>query len=89
MHPCCCQQLPPHPPSLPVSLPPGAERAGRLELNHAAGTLLTSCHPLLFLLPPCNTQVLSEQDDWSWNMGNIVHTMTNRRYAEACVVSPP
>ena len=23
--------------------------------------------------------------DDSWNMGNIVHTMTNRRYAEACV----
>jgi len=24
-------------------------------------------------------------DDWSWNMGNICHTMTNRRYAEPCV----
>jgi len=24
-------------------------------------------------------------DDWNWNMGNITHTMTNRRYAEACV----
>lgn len=24
-------------------------------------------------------------DDHSWNMGNITHTMTNRRYAEACV----
>ncbi|KAL4441059.1 hypothetical protein ABPG77_010490 [Micractinium sp. CCAP 211/92] len=30
-------------------------------------------------------EVLSKSDDWSWNMGNIVHTMTNRRYAEACV----
>jgi 1,4-alpha-glucan branching enzyme len=25
-------------------------------------------------------------DDNSWNMGNLVHTMVNRRYAEACVV---
>ena len=24
-------------------------------------------------------------DDWNWDMGNITHTMTNRRYAEACV----
>lgn len=37
--------------------------------------------------PACLPQVLSKHDDWSWNMGNIVHTMTNRRYAEACVVS--
>lgn len=36
--------------------------------------------------PACASQVLSKTDDWSWNMGNIVHTMTNRRYAEACVV---
>jgi 1,4-alpha-glucan branching enzyme len=26
-----------------------------------------------------------KHDDSSWNMGNLVHTMTNRRYAEACV----
>ena len=31
-------------------------------------------------------EVLSESDDWGWNMGNIVHTMTNRRYMEPCVV---
>ena len=24
-------------------------------------------------------------DDGAWNMGNLVHTMTNRRYAEPCV----
>lgn len=24
-------------------------------------------------------------DDNTWNMGNIIHTLTNRRYAEACV----
>lgn len=30
-------------------------------------------------------EVLSETDDWGWNMGNIVHTMTNRRYMEPCV----
>lgn len=24
-------------------------------------------------------------DDFTWNMGNIVHTLTNRRYAEDCV----
>ena len=30
-------------------------------------------------------EVLSECDDNSWNMGNIIHTLTNRRYAEACV----
>ena len=30
-------------------------------------------------------EVLSKYDDYSWNMGNLVHTLTNRRYAEACV----
>nr|BAF98234.1 starch branching enzyme II [Parachlorella kessleri] len=30
-------------------------------------------------------EMLSKLDDYSWNMGNIVHTMTNRRYMEACV----
>ena len=30
-------------------------------------------------------EVLSELSDDQWNMGNIVHTLTNRRYAEACV----
>lgn len=29
-------------------------------------------------------EVLGVPDD-SWDMGNIVHTLTNRRYAEACV----
>ena len=32
-------------------------------------------------------EILSESDDWGWNMGNLVHTMTNRRYMEPCVVS--
>ena len=31
------------------------------------------------------TQVLKGVSDHDWNMGNITHTMTNRRYAEACV----
>lgn len=31
-------------------------------------------------------EVLTDHDDWGWNMGNIVHTMTNRRYMEPCVV---
>jgi 1,4-alpha-glucan branching enzyme len=30
-------------------------------------------------------EVLSEMGDYDWDMGNIVHTLTNRRYAEACV----
>ena len=29
-------------------------------------------------------EVLKMPDE-SWDMGNIVHTLTNRRYAEACV----
>ena len=31
-------------------------------------------------------EVLTKCDDYSWNMGDLVHTMTNRRYAEPCVV---
>ena len=31
------------------------------------------------------TEVLSEKMDDQWDMGNIIHTLTNRRYAEACV----
>ena len=30
-------------------------------------------------------EVLSEVGDYDWDMGNIVHTLTNRRYAEPCV----
>jgi 1,4-alpha-glucan branching enzyme len=29
-------------------------------------------------------EVLAVPDD-AWDMGNLVHTLTNRRYAEACV----
>lgn len=29
--------------------------------------------------------VLETLSDHDWNMGNLVHTMTNRRYAEPCV----
>lgn len=29
--------------------------------------------------------VLETLSDHDWNMGNIVHTLTNRRYAEPCV----
>ena len=30
-------------------------------------------------------ELLEEKTDDQWEMGNIVHTLTNRRYAEACV----
>ena len=30
-------------------------------------------------------EVLDGQDDYSWDMGNITHTLTNRRFAEPCV----
>lgn len=30
-------------------------------------------------------EVLSEMSDDQWDMGNIVHTLTNRRYAEPCI----
>lgn len=29
--------------------------------------------------------ILETLSDHDWNMGNIVHTLTNRRYAEPCV----
>ena len=29
--------------------------------------------------------ILEKLSDHDWDMGNIVHTLTNRRYAEACV----
>ena len=30
-------------------------------------------------------ELLEEKRDHEWDMGNIVHTLTNRRFAEACV----
>ena len=30
-------------------------------------------------------ELLEERRDHEWDMGNIIHTLTNRRYAEACV----
>ena len=29
--------------------------------------------------------ILETLSDHDWDMGNIVHTLTNRRYAEPCV----
>lgn len=42
-------------------------------------------------------QILKELKDEEWDMGNIVYTLTNRRYGEKCIayaeshdqVSPP
>jgi hypothetical protein len=35
---------------------------------------------------PCSIQVLEETpSDHDWDMGNIIHTLTNRRYKEDCV----
>lgn len=33
----------------------------------------------------CNNQLLKEEKDDNWNMGHIVHTLTNRRYGEKCI----
>lgn len=30
-------------------------------------------------------QLLKEFKDEDWNMGDIVHTLTNRRYLEKCI----
>lgn len=30
-------------------------------------------------------EILGKYQDEDWDMGNIVHTLTNRRYAEPCV----
>lgn len=30
-------------------------------------------------------EILGKYRDQDWDMGNIVHTLTNRRYAEPCV----
>ena len=30
-------------------------------------------------------EILGKYQDQDWDMGNIVHTLTNRRYAEPCV----
>lgn len=30
-------------------------------------------------------EVMKLNDDYAWPMGNITHTLTNRRYAEPCV----
>nr|QKY15163.1 starch branching enzyme (1,4-alpha-glucan branching enzyme II) (SBE2) [Polytomella parva] len=30
-------------------------------------------------------ELMKKHDDMAWEMGNVVHTLTNRRYAESCV----
>ena len=30
-------------------------------------------------------EILGKYKDQEWDMGNIIHTLTNRRYAEPCV----
>ena len=40
---------------------------------------MVSVNLLLFFFKPCR------QSDESWKMGDIVHTLTNRRWLEKCV----
>ena len=36
-------------------------------------------------LPDMWIKMLKEQKDEDWNIGNIVHTLTNRRWQEKCI----
>ncbi|XP_029026979.1 1,4-alpha-glucan-branching enzyme [Betta splendens] len=40
---------------------------------------------LAMAIPDKWIQILKELKDEDWNMGNIVHTLTNRRYGEKCI----
>lgn len=40
---------------------------------------------LAMAIPDKWIQILKEYKDEEWNMGNIVHTLTNRRYNEKCI----
>ncbi|ELV13529.1 1,4-alpha-glucan-branching enzyme [Tupaia chinensis] len=40
---------------------------------------------LAMAIPDKWIQLLKELKDEDWNMGNIVHTLTNRRYLEKCI----
>jgi len=40
---------------------------------------------LAMAVPDMWIKILKEQQDEDWDIGNIVHTLTNRRYLEACI----
>lgn len=40
---------------------------------------------LSMAIPDMWIKIIKEQPDSEWNMGNIVHTLTNRRYKEKCI----
>lgn len=40
---------------------------------------------LAMAIPDMWIKILKTQQDEDWNMGNIVHTLTNRRYGEKCI----
>ncbi|XP_072316290.1 1,4-alpha-glucan-branching enzyme [Eucyclogobius newberryi] len=40
---------------------------------------------LAMAIPDKWIQILKERKDEDWDMGNIVHTLTNRRYGEKCI----
>ncbi|XP_018431642.1 PREDICTED: 1,4-alpha-glucan-branching enzyme [Nanorana parkeri] len=40
---------------------------------------------LAMAVPDKWIQILKERKDEDWNMGDIVHTLTNRRYSEKCI----
>ncbi|XP_031428877.1 1,4-alpha-glucan-branching enzyme [Clupea harengus] len=40
---------------------------------------------LAMAIPDKWIQIIKEYKDEEWNMGNIVHTLTNRRYGEKCI----
>nr|XP_015197484.1 PREDICTED: 1,4-alpha-glucan-branching enzyme isoform X2 [Lepisosteus oculatus] len=40
---------------------------------------------LAMAIPDKWIQILKEYKDEDWNMGNIIYTLTNRRYAEKCI----
>ena len=40
---------------------------------------------LAMAVPDMWIKLLKEQRDEDWNIGNIVHTLTNRRWQESCI----
>lgn len=52
----------------------------KLSLGFNVGTIMDYANYVLSYI-----QLLKEFKDEDWNMGDIVHTLTNRRYLEKCI----
>ena len=56
-----------------------------MSFSHQSDAERISRLTMASIILSVSAQILKELKDEDWDMGNIVHTLTNRRYGEKCI----